>query len=74
MVKPTVLNSPPLLCWFYWQTKDHTAIHCIRVCNTMLFNLTGALSSELVRTGCAAPKIQNQFVAVNVDIVAERHK
>ena len=28
MIKPTVLNSPPpLLCWFYQQTKNHTAIH-----------------------------------------------
>ena len=37
-VKPTVFNSPPpLLCWFYWQTKIHMAIHCIGVTNIMIF-------------------------------------
>ena len=60
--KPTALNSPPpLLRWFYRQTKLHTAMHYIGV---MLFT-----------DWCLeAPKIENQYVASNVDIVADRHK
>ena len=40
-VKPAVLISPPpLLRWFYQHTKNHTAIHCIRI--HMLFTDGGA--------------------------------
>ena len=48
-LKPAVLNSPPLLRWFYRQAKNHTAIHCIGVYNGMLFTDGCAVLSEWER-------------------------
>ena len=52
-VEPTAPStSPPHLCWFYQRTKDHTAIHCIRVTSCYGCDVL----SEWIRTGRAAPK------------------
>ena len=39
-VKPTAVNSPPTLpWWFHHRYVNHTTIHCIRVHNLMLFTV-----------------------------------
>lgn len=66
-VKPTALNSPtPLLCWYYWRTKNHTATHCIGVYSIMLFTDGCAVLSSWERHA-QLQKFKNQYVAATAE-------
>ena len=49
----------PLLCWFYCRTKNHNAIHCIRVYNIMPFTDGCTVLSEWEQDAATSINVGN---------------